>query len=254
MHSATPHSLFALLLTISTLPYTYSQQVTLANGDDYKNGRPCMTNCLYYLAGNNGCANIDQCVCRLDLQPQITSYISSCVSNGCSNTVDIQSGVSIYQAYCAGKASSLSPIVTPVATQQVVQTTIIDRQTVGITATVTDTTLVTTTVQDISTITRFTGTVTTKVPSSLTEIIYSTFTTIVSDSNALQQTFDAWGLGQKGLTTQGKIAIAVGVVAGVFLVAFLVTLCCCLSRRNERSRRTQVGGNQGWDNHNNAYI
>ncbi|KAF3922136.1 hypothetical protein AA313_de0209305 [Arthrobotrys entomopaga] len=254
MRSVLSRGLFALLITISTLPYTYSQQATLADGNDYKNGRPCMTNCIYYLPGNNGCGNIDQCICRLDLQPQITNYLSSCISNACTYTVDINSGISIYQAYCNGKASTLNPIVTPVATQQVVETTIVDRQTVGVTATVTDTTFLTTTVQDVSTLTRFTGTVTTKIPSSLTEIIYSTFTTVVGNSSALQQTFDAWGVGAKGLTTQGKIAIAVGVVAGVFLVAFLVTLCCCFSRGGERNKRVQVGGNQGWDNSNNAYI
>ncbi|KAK6526140.1 hypothetical protein TWF281_011176 [Arthrobotrys megalospora] len=107
--------------------------------------------------------------------------------------MDISSGVSIYQSYCVGKASAPTPIVTPVATQEVVETTIIQRVTVEATATTTETNFATETVNGVTTITKITGTITTKVPSTLTQIEYQTYTAVFNNTDSLRQTLDMWG-------------------------------------------------------------
>ena len=44
----------------------------------------------------------NSCFCRADLQAQAESYIQSCVEHQCSNTLDANNAVSIYDAYCTG--------------------------------------------------------------------------------------------------------------------------------------------------------
>ncbi|KAF3903276.1 hypothetical protein ABW20_dc0109211 [Dactylellina cionopaga] len=241
------------LLLLIRLPSVLSQgnTISLADEPDYKAGRPCLQNCLYYIANRNGCSNIDECICRIDLQPQITKYISSCVADGCSYTADINSGVSIYQSYCNGKAATVDPVVTPVATQEVIETTVIDRQTVQVVATITQTNFATETVNDVSTLTQITRTITTRVPTSVTQLQYSTYTTVITGADSFRQTLDQWGFGTaKGLNTQGKAAIGLGVAAGAFLVAFIVALACCLRKRSDlkrlRGQTPSYGGNAGW--------
>ncbi|EWC46393.1 hypothetical protein DRE_04336 [Drechslerella stenobrocha 248] len=242
------------LFLLSYIPSAASQgaSATILEGSDYKNGRPCMRNCVYYLGRNIGCDQyIDGCWCRADLQTVATNYLSTCIMSDCDQrTVDLSSGISIYQSYCAGKASVGVPIVTPVATQQVVETTTIERQTVEVTATVTSTTFSTQVVAGVATSTVITGTITTMAPTTVTQVVWNTFSTVINGTESLQQTIDWLGGGSKGLTTQGKVAIALGVTTGVAGLALLVTLCCCWSRRSELKRwkeRTQpVGGNEGW--------
>ncbi|KAK6337201.1 hypothetical protein TWF718_009983 [Orbilia javanica] len=238
---------------LADIPKTLAQKATtwtLTNLDSYSAGRACMRDCLYYIGNRNGCDYTDNCLCRIDLQPQLTGYLSTCISTSCGYTRDISSGVSIYQSYCSGKADEPEPVVTPVATQEIIETTIIERITQGITATTTETSLATVVVNAVTTITSFTGTTTIRVPSSLTRIEYQTFTAVFNSTDTLKQTLEMWGVGgEKGLTLQGKLAVGMGVGMGVFLVAFLVTLCCCLSRRSEVMRRNRVpglGGNDGW--------
>ncbi|KAF3170535.1 hypothetical protein TWF751_006702 [Orbilia oligospora] len=259
--------LVALLTNIQMIGAQKPIVQTITNLDAYTAGRGCMRDCLYNIAGRNGCDNTNECICRIDLQPALTSYLSTCISNSCAGyTRDVNSGVSIYQSYCSDKADAPEPVVTPVATEEVVETTIIKRITVEATATATETNFATETVNNVATITRtsfatqvvngvttltsFTGTTTVRVPSSLTQIEYQTFTAVFNNTDSLRQTLDMWGIGsEKGLTMQGKVAVGLGVGMGVFLVAFLVTLCCCLSRRSElmkRNRAPGTGGNVGW--------
>ncbi|KAK6346523.1 hypothetical protein TWF696_006648 [Orbilia brochopaga] len=265
-------SLAAFLLYASPASGQAAGTASLLDQPDYKTGRPCMRDCLYYLNGNIGCQNVDSCVCRADLAPPITRYLSTCIMSACSFTIDVNSGISIYQAYCSGKIATQDPVVTAVATQEIVETTVIDRQIVEITATETSTafetvvvsavqtltsfsTLYTTeTVEDVSTFTSITGTETTKVPTSVTQVVYSTFATVITDSSSLQSTLDWLGGGGKELSMDAKIAIGFGVATGVAVVAFLVALCCCLARRTELKRWKDrgvpgVGGNEGWRIH-----
>ncbi|KAK6513206.1 hypothetical protein TWF506_009369 [Arthrobotrys conoides] len=258
--------LTALLINIQTIVAQKPVVATITNLDAYTAGRACMRDCIYNIAGRNGCDNTNNCICRIDLQPQFTSYLSTCISNSCGYTRDVSSGVSIYQGYCSGKADDPEPVVTPVATEEIIETTIIQRVTVEATATATETNFETETVNNVATITRtsfatqvvngvttltsFTGTATIRVPSSLTQIEYQTFTAVFNSTDNLRQTLEMWGIGsEKGLNMQGKVAVGLGVGMGVFLVAFLVTLCCCLSRRSElmkRNRAPGTGGNAGW--------
>ncbi|KAK6508004.1 hypothetical protein TWF481_006423 [Arthrobotrys musiformis] len=261
--------LAALLVDIPKALAQKPVVATITNLDSYAAGRVCMRDCIYNIAGRNGCDNTDECICRIDLQPQMTSYLSTCISNSCAAyTRDVKSGVSIYQSYCSGKADDPEPVVTPVATEEVVETTIIQRVTVEATATATETNFETQTVDDVVTVTRstfatetvnaittltsFTGTTTVRMPSSLTQIVYETFTAVFNSTENLRQALEMWGIGsEKGLTMQGKVAVGLGVGMGVFLVAFLVTLCCCISRRSELMKRNRAtgagtGGNVGW--------
>ncbi|KAF3117321.1 hypothetical protein TWF103_007461 [Orbilia oligospora] len=215
--------LAALLTNIQIIGAQKPIVQTITNLDAYTAGRGCMRDCLYNIAGRNGCDNTNE-------------------------------------------SDAPEPVVTPVATEEVVETTIIKRITVEATATATETNFATETVNNVATITRtsfatqvvngvttltsFTGTTTVRVPSSLTQIEYQTFTAVFNNTDSLRQTLDMWGIGsEKGLTMQGKVAVGLGVGMGVFLVAFLVTLCCCLSRRSElmkRNRAPGTGGNVGW--------
>ncbi|KAK6343728.1 hypothetical protein TWF730_011317 [Orbilia blumenaviensis] len=268
-------AILLLLLLSHLLTPTLAQKAvvaTITNLDSYSAGRACMRDCIWNLYHRNNCDNTDNCICRLDLQPQITTYISTCVSKSCSGlTRDISSGVSIYQSYCVGKDGQ-DPVVTPVVTEQVVETTVIERVTVEVTATETQTNFETETVDDVATITRtsfrtdvvdgittvtrFTATETVRVPSSVTRIEYQTFTAVFNDTESLRDTLGTWGVDdlmgkEKGLTTQGKLAVAFGVGMAGFMVAFLVALGCCLSRRNELMKRgvgagPGMGGNAGW--------
>ncbi|RVD89517.1 uncharacterized protein DFL_000521 [Arthrobotrys flagrans] len=269
MSSSRFFTLAALIINIPTILAQKAVVQTITNLDSYAAGRVCMRDCIFKIAGRNGCDNTNDCICRIDLQPQMTSYLSTCISNSCAGyTRDVNSGISIYQSYCSGKADDPEPVVTPVATEEVIETTVIERITVEATATATETNFATETVDDVATVTRtsfatqvvngvttltsFTETTTIRVPSSLTQIEYQTFTAVFNSTDNLRQTLEMWGIGsEKGLTMQGKVAVGLGVGMGVFLAAFLVTLCCCLSRRSELMKRNRIpgpgtGGNVGW--------
>jgi hypothetical protein len=80
---------------------------SLYSEDLFKQQRSCAQGCFGCcsdnVAGDLSCPEpvLNSCYCRSDLQPVAVSYISSCVSSACSsNTVDIQSATSLYQAYC----------------------------------------------------------------------------------------------------------------------------------------------------------
>lgn len=58
---------------------------------------------------------LDSCVCRCDLRTVAESYISSYAKSACNtNTVDIQSGLLLYDAYCATALPTACPGYTPV--------------------------------------------------------------------------------------------------------------------------------------------
>src|ERR1700733_3944369 len=68
---------------------------------------------------------LDTCVCRCDLRPIAESYISSYIKSACtSNTIDIQSGFLIYDAYCETALSSSCAGYTPISVMVTLPTTI----------------------------------------------------------------------------------------------------------------------------------
>jgi len=86
----------------------------------YSTAKPCAATCLVYYGvwhcslqsyhdlGKDlgcGCSPINACWCSAGIQPAATSYISSCVSNGCGKVPgveqDMTSMISMYGAYCA---------------------------------------------------------------------------------------------------------------------------------------------------------
>jgi hypothetical protein len=87
----------------------------------YSTAKPCAAGCLVYMgiwncgvnAGYHdlgkdlgcGCSPMNACWCSAGLQPSATSYISSCVSQGCGKVPnvdqDITSMISLYGGYCA---------------------------------------------------------------------------------------------------------------------------------------------------------
>ncbi|KAI1304454.1 hypothetical protein F5Y03DRAFT_170219 [Xylaria venustula] len=89
-----------------------AESVTIARAPAYSSQRPCAQECfgggIYTVAGalayNIGCDYHNpqnECVCRPDLQNNADAYIQSCVDSECSaNTLDVNSAVSIYDAYC----------------------------------------------------------------------------------------------------------------------------------------------------------
>jgi hypothetical protein len=96
--------------------------------DGFAPARSCMTEAFHAWAGGglwNGAllcnmnangAYLNECVCRADLLSIGESYISSFVKSACSSdTVDIQSGLSMYDNYCA-TASPEAAQITDVGT------------------------------------------------------------------------------------------------------------------------------------------
>jgi hypothetical protein len=126
-----PLSLFLLQISVlfllqafpvlSDAPATQS----LYSEDLYKQQRSCAQCCFEgcccvnddLVAGGLSCPSpvLNSCYCRGDLQAAAVSYISSCVSSACSSdTVDIQSATSLYQAYCV--SNGYPPITTSTST------------------------------------------------------------------------------------------------------------------------------------------
>jgi hypothetical protein len=110
----------------------------------WSTARPCAAGCLAYngvwACGVNagyhdlgsdlgcGCSPINACWCSAGLQSSATSYISSCVSAGCSKLGnvdgDIKSMLNLYGGYCATANVEVSsePAQTVVTTTQPTQT------------------------------------------------------------------------------------------------------------------------------------
>ncbi|KAK1965615.1 hypothetical protein LY78DRAFT_91867 [Colletotrichum sublineola] len=95
--------------------------VTLHSEIAYSTARACAANCLVYngiwqcgvnagyqdlgVALQCGCQSINGCYCNTALGSSATSYISSCISKGCSKvdnwSVDLTSMLNLYDSYCA---------------------------------------------------------------------------------------------------------------------------------------------------------
>jgi hypothetical protein len=107
-----PPVMFGLFLAcfLSTLLWTISSQsVSITDESAWSSQRNCARGCVgssdsgpLFLASKLSCTKPydNSCFCRSDLQPKAESYLQSCVNSYCSNTLDANSAVSIYDAYC----------------------------------------------------------------------------------------------------------------------------------------------------------
>jgi hypothetical protein len=90
-----------------------SATVSIYNNPAFKSQRLCALECILCELGTYGqhdCLAValscnssplqNNCYCRSDLQSAAVSYVASCVSAACSNTVDVDNAVGIYTQYC----------------------------------------------------------------------------------------------------------------------------------------------------------
>lgn len=114
-----------------TLPTTAPATLSIWSEDGFTQARSCVTEAfvnwdegglwnggLMCNKNANG-AYLNQCVCRSDILSLGESYISSVIKTGCSsNTVDIQSGLSLYDSYCANAFVSKAQVTAEGTTTQ----------------------------------------------------------------------------------------------------------------------------------------
>ncbi|KAN0073429.1 hypothetical protein V8E54_008649 [Elaphomyces granulatus] len=103
---------YSLILVIFASVVASQVSIFSINGDPaFSIQRVCVQACLgpgyTGVPGNIGCAYEDDvylnaCVCRTDLQPSASSYLTKCVNSGCATEPsDLSSAISIYDNYCA---------------------------------------------------------------------------------------------------------------------------------------------------------
>ncbi|KAK6508835.1 hypothetical protein TWF481_003603 [Arthrobotrys musiformis] len=215
-------------LTLATLvTLSVSQTVSIYSLPEFSSALPCVRTCIYCTAGWVNCDDLgvflgcdyyepylDSCWCRRDFFSKATKSLFDCVSTACGGqTRDISSAISMYQGYCAGKDTVVAiATVTEADTQATTQTIPGATEVVEFTATQTNAV--------VETVSVITGTVTMSVVSIATVVIYSTITTVLNDTS-LGQLADQWR-GSRGLQTGDKAAIAIGALAGLFLVGGLL--------------------------------
>ncbi|KAI0191878.1 hypothetical protein F4808DRAFT_465258 [Astrocystis sublimbata] len=107
--------MLGVVLTLSLLLHLAAcESASITQGVAYASQRPCAQDCFAWdlykgpdrLADKLGCDYHNpqnECICRLDLQADGHAFIQSCVNQECAqNTLDTNSAVSIYDAYCTG--------------------------------------------------------------------------------------------------------------------------------------------------------
>jgi hypothetical protein len=88
------------------LPLIAAQTISLGSDSAILQQRDCVQYCIGtsgYLVETLGCskARLDSCLCRADLRPGASSYITYCLSTrSCANPTDYNAAVSIYNRYC----------------------------------------------------------------------------------------------------------------------------------------------------------
>jgi hypothetical protein len=101
----------AILLVLLTSAHRSLQDSTFnpAAFSNWDELRGCAQNCLNPSNGDGlsplGCS-LNDCFCRADIVPQAVSIVSSCASSGCSDTNDVSSATSFYEAYCSSATNT----------------------------------------------------------------------------------------------------------------------------------------------------
>ncbi|KAK6358741.1 hypothetical protein TWF730_008063 [Orbilia blumenaviensis] len=263
-HFATLFVLLCLLFSSVNLVNAVPNSVCVDKG--INSLRPCAITCIgcvgvpdqiaYWLGCGNDPAN--ECWCSTGLYHIATSGLSSCISNSCTIggwEDDYTNAVGFYTSYCqkAGFTAVAGPVdapADPTPTQN--PNTVVATNAIVVTETVVESTTVTggtTTVVTDITITSVTGTRTTEIPTSVTQLVFSTYTTVLNDTSAAQLAAE-W-TGAQGSSKYEKVAIAVGVVCGVIIVALIAWIIYLRSRNAMLEAMLQngppMGGTQDYD-------
>jgi hypothetical protein len=136
--------LLSLLVTLTSFiclsVEANTEPQTITSLAAYQELDPCAQACFYYNAFVPGCTYgvevhigcswacytgaANDCFCRADKQSVATSFLSSCISAGCTvgeQQIDVNSGVGIYTGYCSSlgygvvAGTTPSPSIVPLA-------------------------------------------------------------------------------------------------------------------------------------------
>jgi hypothetical protein len=98
-----------LVLLTGARPSLQDDSYNPASFSNWDELRSCAQSCLGCCYSQNlnplGCS-VNGCYCRADIIPQAVSLVSNCVSTSCSNTNDVVSATSFYEAYCASATNT----------------------------------------------------------------------------------------------------------------------------------------------------
>ncbi|OCL00702.1 uncharacterized protein K441DRAFT_650126 [Cenococcum geophilum 1.58] len=114
------------LLVLLLIPLATTDTISIAQYSGLLQQRNCVYTCIVGsgLGGHQdlqcaiGCQNANSCLCREDLRPTASSYLSSCIYTdfpSCSDAPDYSAAVSIYDNYC-NLTEPATVIVTPTST------------------------------------------------------------------------------------------------------------------------------------------
>jgi hypothetical protein len=157
----------------------------------------------------------DSCFCRSDLQPTVTTYISSCVYKGCSSNLnDVGSAVYAYTEYC--KSTGMIQIPAASASQTTTSTSTKSTSQTRTTAETSSTKTSTPTTSSTSYQPSFTG-LTTDPPSSRIATLATPTSTTTADT-AAATTLHAATAGE----IVGSVLGALGFTAAVVAVYLLI--------------------------------
>jgi hypothetical protein len=97
--------------SLTTFTSINTHTMSFAADAAYQAARPCAKSCIQDYGGNGNLGDIpeflqcpspwfDSCLCRKDLLPQGASFLTSCVSRQCQNSVDVSQALAEYLNYC----------------------------------------------------------------------------------------------------------------------------------------------------------
>jgi hypothetical protein len=129
-------ALFLSAIVLLSSPATADGSLSISVKDGYDQMRSCVSevfknwdrgglwNGALQCDKNDDGYYLDACVCRCDLRVIGESYISSFAYSACSyNTIDVQSGLLMYDDYCATALPGTCPGYSPAHVQVVLPTT-----------------------------------------------------------------------------------------------------------------------------------
>jgi hypothetical protein len=95
-----------LVLLTSACPSFQDSNYAPNDFSNWNELRSCAQYCLHGGDLNPLGCTLNNCYCRPDIIPQAVSLVSACASTSCSNTNDVVSATSFYQAYCASATNT----------------------------------------------------------------------------------------------------------------------------------------------------
>jgi hypothetical protein len=223
-----------ILLIFASITASQNTPYTIQSLPAYSLQRACVQGCLageYAVAYDLNCPQLNACVCRTDLQSQVSTYLTSCVNAGCStNPPDLSSAVELYDSYCSMNGYPIvGAVVTTTASTSFVTSpataTVIIVPTATVTATETSSL---TSVATISSVESQSSSTSTSSSTTTTSISSTTIPISTSASTPAVSTKAGPGTG----------AIAGGVVGGIAVIGIIVALIFFFLRR--RPNQTPV--------------